>query len=473
MKTSLRLFQTLISGVLLVLSSYQNVQAQGITCTFTMMEIACVEQHVKITYTGNATSGDSCFWNVDGGIILQGSGLGPIWVKWLTPGEKHVTVHIQQNGEYCTATEPIVIVEHPAIFHMTGGGSYPTGGVGVPVGLSGSQPGVIYKLRRNWVYTDNTKIGTGNPIEFGLQTEPGTYDCVAKIDGSDCLSEMEGVAVVTITGGAVFQHICMVTFDTTALKNLVVWNKIESSHVSHFNVYRETYQQNHYEKIAEVLYSQMSVYLDLTADPLVKSDKYKLSVTDTAGNEFEKTPHHKTVHLNINPGIYGFNLIWNHYEGFEFLTYKIHRKLGTSPWEVLDSVASNVDSYTDFYTSSGLATYYIEVVRPEPCIPSKTSEYSTVISNIATAAPLGVEEDELSGILIYPNPAREKLFISLPGEGQGLFSLEIYRPDGRKVYETQVGYGNTGIDVSGYHSGLYILKVNGNTASIVRKFLKN
>ena len=473
MKTSLRFLITACCGLYFAMLLTTAVSAQKPTCTFSMIELACLEQHVKVTFTGSMPEGAIYDWDFDGAVILEGSGQGPHWIKWLTTGEKHVSVVVIHTGDTCSFTRAILVIEHPSLFHMTGGGSYPAGGVGVHVGLSGSQWDVIYKLRRDGTYVGIDKVGTSGPIDFGLQTEPGTYDCVAKVDGGECAQEMEGVAIVTISGGAVYQHICMVTFDTTAQKNMVIWNKIESNHVSHFNVYRETYQNNHYEKIAEVPYNQLSVFLDQTADPLVKSNKYKLSVTDTTGNEFEKSPHHKTVHLNINPGIYGFNLIWNHYEGFEFLTYKIHRKPGTDIWEVLDSVASNVDSYTDMYTTSGLVTYYIEVIRPEHCNPGKSAGYSSVISNFATAAPLGVEEDELSGILIYPNPANERLFLSVPGEGKNQFSLQIYRPDGRKVYEALVSNGSTEVDVTGFISGLYILKLNGNTTFIVKKFFKN
>lgn len=460
-------------GLLLTLAVAQIGRAQNLTCTFSMLEIACVEQHVKVTFTGNAL-GDAIYqWDFDGAQIIEGSGQGPFWVRWLTDGEKHVTVTVQFQSQTCTHTRAILVVFHPAIFHMTGGGSYPAGGIGVPVGLSGSQPGVIYRLRRNAVYLDGNKIGTGGPLDFGLQTEPGTYDCVAKIDGGTCIAEMEGVAVVSISGGALFQHICMVTFDTVTQKNVVVWMKIDSSRVGHFNIYKETHVNNQYEKIGEVPFSQFSTFVDMDSDPIVKSDKYKMSVTDTSGVEFEKSPHHKTIHLNISPGIYGFNLIWNHYEGFEYQTCRIHRKLDGGFWEVLDSVASNVDSYTDLYTSPGLAAYYIEVVKPVPCTPSKEWGNVSVFSNVATAAPLGVEEDELSGIMIYPNPVRDKLFLSLPGDEPAQFTLEIYRPDGRKVYESQISTGTTGVDVTGFSTGLYILKVKGNTASTVKKFFRN
>ncbi|NQV02157.1 MAG: hypothetical protein HQ542_05905, partial [Bacteroidia bacterium] len=158
MKTSSRILIAVLCCFYMFLVLTTTIRAQKPSCTFSMIEIACLEQHVKVTFTGTAPQG------------------------------------------------------------------------------------VIYKLRRNYEYTGINKIGTGNAIDFGKQTEPGVYDCVAKIDGSDCLREMEGEVEVWIIGGSVYQHICMVSFDTTALKNMIIWNKVESASVAHFNIYRETYQ---------------------------------------------------------------------------------------------------------------------------------------------------------------------------------------------------------------------------------------
>lgn len=145
MKTFTKLLLTAVCGFLLLSIRTLPVQAQDPTpsCAFNMADIACLEQHVKITYIGNVTSTDSVVWNFGGGIVLEGSGLGPYWVKWLTVGIKHVTLDIQENGMVCHAVSTIHIVEGPTLFHMTGGGSYQAGGAGVPVGLSGSQNDVI------------------------------------------------------------------------------------------------------------------------------------------------------------------------------------------------------------------------------------------------------------------------------------------------------------------------------------------
>jgi len=446
----------------------------SLSCDFTVTSNPCVEQTVHITYTGGAPATANYVWNFDSAVILSGTGQGPYEVKWLHQGEKHLTLALQWESQSCTASRLVIVHPMPAMFHMTGGGSYPPGGDGVNVGLSGSQTGILYKLRRNALYTGIVMTGNGNSLDFGKQTEPGTYDCVAKIDGSDCIREMDGHVLVTIENNPpVIHYLCMVTYDTINGRNLLIWNKPNHPYMSHFNIYKEIYQNNVFEKIAEVPFNALSVYLDTTSDPRVKSDKYKLSVTDSSGTESEKSPFHKTVHLSINPGIYGFNLIWNHYEGFEFKTYRIHRKIGDGSWALIDSVASNVDAYTDFYTGSGLATYYIEVLRLEPCHPAKSGEYLSVVSNFSTSAPLGMEENELSGVMIYPNPVRDILRIKVPDSSVKSFRVSVWGPDGRKYME-DISQGSAAVlDVSALPSGLYFLKLFGENSVTVLKFIRN
>jgi hypothetical protein len=286
------------------------------------------------------------------------------------------------------------------------------------------------------------------------------------------MREMEGTAVVTLENPPLQQNICMVTFDTASAKNKIIWNKHPGNHLSHYNIFKETYQNNVFEKIGEVPYSSLSVYIDPVSDPLVKSDRYKISVSDSAGHESDRSLHHKTIHLNINPGIFGFNLIWNHYEGFDFLTYKIHRRHDAGTWQVIDSIAGNVDSYTDFYTEPGVTTYYIEVVRLAPCNPSlKENEVSSVISNTVAAAPLGVGDETGSAVLLYPNPVSDFLNLGIPaGEA---FKVEISGTSGVNARELQVSGPGARINVSTLTPGLWFLRITGDQKSGVYKFVKN
>ncbi|MFH1161633.1 MAG: T9SS type A sorting domain-containing protein [bacterium] len=444
------------------------------TCLFNMYTKASIGCEIHVYYAGNAPSSATYLWNFDGATIISGSGQGPYTVVWDSVGWKTVTLSINYNGQTCTNSKQVHVVDMPALFNMTGGGSYPYGGPGVHVGLSGSEPNYTYYLLLNGNSTNTYAIGNGNVIDFGLITAPGTYTCKAKVDSCYCTRMMDGTAVVTVTGGPPgIQYICMVSYDTTYQRNKIIWNKMTGYHLAYFNIYRESAHNNAYVKIGEVPYNSFSTFLDTTANPLVKSDKYVMTVTDSSGNESTKCPYHKTVHLNINPGIYGFNLIWNLYEGFDYYTCNIYRKLGTGAWQLLDSVASNVTSYTDFYVTSGLATYYIQVIRYAPCNPSlKGGVYESTLSNLATSAPLGLPESGSPEILIYPNPVREKVSITFPSPVKTGSNLELYSIEGRKLFEQLLTTQKTELDLSAYQRGLYILRITGDNTMIVRKIYK-
>ncbi|MEI6436323.1 MAG: T9SS type A sorting domain-containing protein, partial [Bacteroidota bacterium] len=81
----------------------------------------------------------------------------------------------------------------PALYVVTGSGSYCAGGPGVVVGLSGSQAGIRYTL----IPGGNEVIGTGTAINFGSHTA-GTYTVTALNTTTSCLSNMTGSAIVTV-----------------------------------------------------------------------------------------------------------------------------------------------------------------------------------------------------------------------------------------------------------------------------------
>ena len=98
----------------------------------------------------------------------------------------------QMNG---TATVSTGV--QPSLFTVSGGGAFCTGGAGVNVGLSGSQTGVNYQLRRNSVNTGAPVAGSGSAISFGLQTQAGNYTVVAT-HTTGCIRTMTGSATITV-----------------------------------------------------------------------------------------------------------------------------------------------------------------------------------------------------------------------------------------------------------------------------------
>jgi hypothetical protein len=127
--------------------------------------------------------------------------------------------------------------------------------------------------------------------------------------------------------------------------------------------------------------------------------------------------------------------------------------------------------YTDPYFESGVTNYYIEVVKPYPCYPTlKENGYESVVSNVAVSAPLGIGENKQSGMMIYPNPAHDKLFII--NQATGNFTAGIYSVDGRELISYSLNGTKAMLDVSNLIYGLYIIKIQSDQGILVNKFLK-
>jgi PKD repeat protein len=86
----------------------------------------------------------------------------------------------------------------PQVYVVTGGGSFPTGGEGVSVGLTDSELGVDYTLILDGTIIISTESGTGSAIDFGNQTFAGVYTIIAKNITNACEVEMYGSAIVTV-----------------------------------------------------------------------------------------------------------------------------------------------------------------------------------------------------------------------------------------------------------------------------------
>ena len=461
-----KIFTSLLLITLCLMIQGLYAQTDSVTCTFFMYPKAPVGCYTYVSYQGNAPSNATFNWNFDGGIIMSGSGPGPYYIVWDTLGYKTVTLNVIYNGDSCNSSNTIHIVPVPQVYSVTGGGSYPYGGEGVHIGLNGSQLTCSYYLYLNGNSSSIANMeGTGDQLDFGLFTAEGIYTCKAKYDTTSgaCLTTMLDSAVVTINGAPpTAPYICMVTYDTTTSKNKIIWNKpTDVLNLDHYNIYKQTYQSNVYAKIAEVPFSDLSTYLDTASHPLIHWDRYELSVTDTSGLESALSSNHMTIHLDASPGFTGFNLIWNSYYGFTFLSYRIYRKHESGPWIVIDSVANDSYTllYTDPYFQPGITNYYIEAVRPYPCYPrDKDNSYLSVVSNVASSSPLGIGENKQAGMMVYPNPAHDRLFII--NQINGTFDAVIFSMDGRLLSIHSLSGTKAMINVSDLTGGLYIIKIN-------------
>ncbi len=86
----------------------------------------------------------------------------------------------------------------PAVYNVTGGGSYCAGDAGVGVVLSSSTNGISYQLYNGTDPVGTPMIGAGIPVNFGLQTVAGTYMIIATNDLTGCDVYMNGSAAVVV-----------------------------------------------------------------------------------------------------------------------------------------------------------------------------------------------------------------------------------------------------------------------------------
>jgi hypothetical protein len=274
-------------------------------------------------------------------------------------------------------------------------------------------------------------------------------------------------------------EICIVTVDTATNRNLIVWEKPVSLSIADFNIYRETNQAGIYTLAETVPYDSLSIFIDTLSNPQIKSYRYEISAVDTCGNESGLSPHHRTLHLMISQAVpQGYNLDWqDSYEGFSFLSYVIYR--GSSPQTLvtLDTIASNLSSYTDPTSLTGMLYYVVAALKPGPaCMGTKSNggPYSQSVSNMEDNGIFVGISSVLSSenILVYPNPAKDEIIIETTQRAYYTFRIEILNLQGQPVKIFNSAGNKTSIDISALPGGMYFVKVQSEKGIVVKRFVK-
>lgn len=148
------------------------------------------------------------------GAAVHGStlGLSVDFGRQVVPGTYTVAGINPVTG--CTSnmigTSVITVSPLPTVYTITGGGNYCAGGVGVPVTVTNSTPGVTYEIYIGTTPTGIMSTGVGGLLSLGLQTTPGVYTVKATDPSSFCSVVMDGSlniginplpAPYTVTGG--------------------------------------------------------------------------------------------------------------------------------------------------------------------------------------------------------------------------------------------------------------------------------
>jgi PKD repeat protein len=311
----------------------------------------------------------------------------------------------------------------------------------------------------------NYNWSTGATTQSINVTNSGTYT-VTVSSASGCLASS---APFTVNASFVAApQVCIVGMDSLTNENRIVWEKPITTGIDSFYVYKETNVSDVYTKIGATNYPDLAVFLDQNSNPAVQAYRYKLSILDTCGTETPLSDFHKTIHLTINQGVgNSWNLIWSHYEGLTFGSYRIYRGTSLSNMALLTTIQSNLNSYTDLTPPTGPLYYQIEVVNPVNCDPTKIINYGVSKSNIVNNGVIGISEEVLSTLNVYPNPTNDKFTLNVSNDLLGK-SYVITDFSGRIISQGKINSMIQIIDMQNLSNGSYLLQIDKSTAKAIK-----
>lgn len=134
------------------------------------------------------------------GAPVDGTGLMLDFGLQTLPGAYSITAADTITGCKDTMFGKAVVVINslPAVYAVGGGGNYCAGDAGLHVTLSKSQLGINYQLYNMSLPVGAPVPGTGNALDFGLQTAGGTYTVIAVNPSTTCVSNMSGSVNINV-----------------------------------------------------------------------------------------------------------------------------------------------------------------------------------------------------------------------------------------------------------------------------------
>ena len=244
------------------------------------------------------------------------------------------------------------------------------------------------------------------------------------------------------------QKICIVTVDPATGKNILVWDNTQDAGIASYNIYREA-GIGQYETIGTRNAGELSIFRDETSNPKNRSYVYKITVTDTCGNESsrENTLYHWPSFLQYDGQEGGVNLSWTDYkiEGVDYIgdyltSYVIYRGTDSTGLSEYQSVGRQLN-FTDTDPDALTRRYYYRVagVLKDPCYPSTgkkadSGPYSQSMSNIEdNRFQVGIKDGFNTGkfISIIPNPFSENTILKFSNPEGYQYKLNILDLSGK------------------------------------------
>lgn len=103
------------------------------------------------------------------------------------------------------------------------------------------------------------------------------------------------------------------------------------------------------------------------------------------------------------------------------------------------------------------------------------TEVKTASVQFTAECEISVEENELKAFSLLPNPAQDRVLLSAELSGNTSYNIHIYNVVGQEVYNeistNNEGIINTEIDLSGYQSGVYFVRIENGSSAFSKRLI--
>lgn len=280
------------------------------------------------------------------------------------------------------------------------------------------------------------------------------------------------------------QLVCTIDLDVASLRNKIVWEKGDTTHISGYVLYRENNISMQFDSLDFIPVTSLSEYIDMTANPAARIWQYKLVAMDNCGNKPNILPYYTryiTLHLQQGVGtLNSINLNWNSSlnlppipgSGQWLQSFYIYRGSSTTSMQVIDSVPNTFTAYTDLNPMPGINYYQVEMRKNTPCVPSMLPNNAKSGSNFISTVFTGITELNPSlRFSLQPNPVHDYFRIILSSEARKFEnSIRLISMEGKKVAEFSNISQDQQFPVNSFAPGVYIVELS-NEKGISRKNL--
>jgi hypothetical protein len=277
--------------------------------------------------------------------------------------------------------------------------------------------------------------------------------------------------------------ICMVTVDSTSTFNLVIWERLDQVSVHGIDsmfVYRQDAPGGSFNLVGSVDYALISEFEDLSADPNVQAYSYKIAGYDALGQLGLKSLAATTMHFSLteDTSTETMELSWSAYIGGTVNTYSCMHATSTMADTVLFTTLTGSQLLWNMASPILGVDYemFTSVNGLGGCTSTKAN-HNTSRSNKTTggiAAPVGMEENNITELTIYPNPVtNEVINLTFSSRRLSASSIKIYNLIGDLVYSVPqaryYGQQSLRLNVTDLTPGLYLVSIeNGSTLKTLR-----